>query len=402
MKSFSKIFQQTFWQVLGKIVTSISTLIILGLVARNYGEVGTGIYTLALTYLGIFYLLADFGFNAHVLQKLTGNSEQITVKWQKLLGVRLVWGLVLIVLALLLLPILPFNTPELSWAIIFGVLAITSSAVYTTANLIFQSKLRYDLSVFASIMGTVLGFGFFIYLILQKYPPQSLMLAHMFSWLIIATTSLFFLKKFLSRITPLFDLDYVKDLFKQSWPIALTLTLNVIYFRIDSFLLAYFKTVSDVGIYNIAYSVFQSALVLPSFIMNAYYPLMIKSLTEARKVALALLVLALLGVGATIFLAPLIIDLLTGQGFKGSEDCLKILSLGYPAFFLSALLMWIFVTKGWYKRMLVIYTLGLFFNLGLNLTLIPSYSYIGASWATVISEYFILLLQVVFLVFRRP
>lgn len=77
MKSLVKIFQQTFWQILGKIVTSFSTFIILGLVARNYGKEGTGIFTLVLTYLSIFYILADFGFNAHVLRECKVQSAKL-------------------------------------------------------------------------------------------------------------------------------------------------------------------------------------------------------------------------------------------------------------------------------------------------------------------------------------
>ena len=68
MKILAKITSQTLWQILGKVVTTLSTFIILGLVARNYGEEGTGVFTLALTYLAIFYIFADFGFNAHVLK----------------------------------------------------------------------------------------------------------------------------------------------------------------------------------------------------------------------------------------------------------------------------------------------------------------------------------------------
>lgn len=78
MNHFSKIFKQTSWQILGKVVTSVSTFVILGMVARNYGKEGTGVFTLALTYLAVFYVLSDFGFNAHVLKKFTIYNLQFT------------------------------------------------------------------------------------------------------------------------------------------------------------------------------------------------------------------------------------------------------------------------------------------------------------------------------------
>lgn len=386
MQKLVKISQQTLWQIVGKIVTALSTFIILGVVARNYGEAGTGVFTLALTYLAMFYLLADFGFNAHELKK-------DKIQWQKLLGTRVIWSAVLVSLAVGLLPSLPFGTAIFNQAVLFGSLAIIPAAVFITCNLFFQSKLRYDLSVLASSLGTLISLGFFIFLASSHYPIQNLLFAHLFGWIIIASTAFWLVK---GRL-PIFDKRYTINLFKASWPIAATLALNVVYFRADTFMIAYFRSSSEVGIYNVAYSVFQSALVLPTFIMNAYYPMMLRSLNGIKLVGFVLFGMACLGTLVTFFLSPFVILLLTGGGFAGSTRSLQILSLGFPAYFLSSLLMWLLVFRGKYKSMLLVYLLGLIINLGLNFTFIPSYSFYAASWITVISEYLILSLQAIIL-----
>lgn len=396
-----KIFQQTFWQILGKVVTTLSTFIILGLVARNYGEQGTGVFTLALTYLAIFYLFGDFGFNAHVLRKFKVQNAKLKAEWRKLLGTRMIWSGFLVILAVGLLPFWPFSTPEFTKAVIFGSLAIIGSGVFVTCNLIFQSKLRYDLSVFASSLGIVISLAVFVVLAVSKYSIPFMLLAHLAGWVVITILALVLARKFLPSISPIFDMQYAGRLFKDSWPIAATLALNVVYFRVDSFMIAYFKSVSDVGIYNVAYSVFQSALVLPTFIMNAYYPMLLKSFHGANRMLLGLLGLSLLGTFTALIFASTIIQILTGGGFVGSTQSLQILSLGFPAYFLSALFMWILIARGKYKSMFLLYTSGLIFNLILNFIYIPQYSFIAASWITVISEYFILGMQVVVLVFKR-
>lgn len=396
MKSLVKISQQTFWQILGKVVTSLSTFIILGLVARNYGEAGTGVFTLALTYLAMFYLLSDFGFNAHVLKKVQSLKFKVqSEEFRKLLGTRLIWSAVLVVFAIGLIPFWPFTNPQFSQAVLFGSLAIVGSAIFVTCNLIFQSRLRYDLSVLASSLGTIVGLGVFVYLVLSKYPVPILLLAHLLGWLVIAAVATLLLGKIVQTVSPIFDKRYTVNLFKHSWPIGATLLLNVVYFRADAFLVAFYKGLSDAGIYNVAYSVFQLALVLPAFIMNAYYPLMLKSLKGIRLIGLGLFLLASLGTVLTFILSPFITHLLTGGGFGGASQSLQILSLGFPAYFLSALLMWVLVVRGKYKTLLVIYALGLLFNLVLNLFFIPQYSFYGAAAVTVISEYLILLLLLV-------
>lgn len=411
MQSLVKIFQQTFWQILGKAITSISTFIILGLVARNYGAGGTGVFTLALTYLAMFYLLADFGFNAYVLRKVTGDPSETrlaeggrlqgTDEWNKLLGTRLIWSMLLVGVAVGLLPFWPFSTPVFIKAVLFGGFAIVASSVFVTCNLIFQGKLRYDLSVLASGLGTVAGLIVFVFLSANGFSIQFLLITHLISWIVIAGVALLLVRKFFQQIFPIFDLAYAKDLFKKSWPIAATLSLNVLYFRADSFMIAYFKPMSDVGIYNVAYSVFQSALVLPTFIMNAYYPMLLKSFNGVSRILLGLLGLSLTGTFTILIFAPNIINILTGGGFTGSTQSLRILSLGFPAYFLSSLFMWILIAKGRYKSMVLLYMSGLIFNLILNFIYIPRYSFLAASWITVISEYFILGIQVVVLVLKR-
>jgi len=398
---FSKIFQQTSWQVLGKIITSLSTFIILGLVARNYGKEGTGIFTLALTYLSMFYILADFGFNAHVLRRVESLESRVKGEWNKLLGTRILWSVLLVVLAVGMLPFWPFSTELFTKAVLFGGLTIIASSVFTTANLIFQSKLRYDLSVLSSGFGTLVGLAVFVLLSVSESPIPFLVLAHFISWIFIALAAVFLIRKLILNVIPIFDMRYTLNLFKDSWPIAATLALNVIYFRADAFMIAYFKSMADAGVYNVAYSVFQSALVLPTFIMNSYYPMMLKTFKGVKFVVTGLLVLSFFGPLATIFLAPGIIQILTGGNFGGSVTSLQILSLGFPAFFVSSLLMWILVATGRYKSMFLIYTSGLILNLILNFVYIPKYSYIGASWTTVISEYFILGMQVVVLLFVK-
>lgn len=401
MSQTIKIFQQTSWQILGKVVTSLSTFIILGLVARNYGTGGTGVFTLALTYLSIFYILADFGFNAHVLKKVQSSEFVVRSEWRKLLGTRIVWSGLLVIVAVGLLPFWPFSTPVFMEAVIFGSLAIVASSVFVTCNLIFQGKLRYDLSVMASGLGTVVGLAVFVAVSTQKFSVSFLLFAHLTGWIAIVIIALLLVKKFFRQIFPTFNLTYSKNLFRKTWPIAATLSLNVLYFRADSFIIAYFKPISDVGVYNVAYSVFQSALVLPTFIMNAYYPLMLKTFHGIKWMLLGLLGLSLFATAATLFFAPVVIQILTGGGFTGSTSSLQILSLGFPAYFVSALLMWILVATGRYKSMLLLYTLGLILNLILNYIFIPTYSFIAASWITVISEYFILGMQVVVLMLER-
>ncbi|MDP3733449.1 MAG: oligosaccharide flippase family protein, partial [Candidatus Daviesbacteria bacterium] len=234
----------------------------------------------------------------------------------------------------------------------------------------------------------------------QGAPVYVMVLGYVLAWGIHASGTLLFVLKFAKNTLPVFDFKYIFKLFKEVLPLSATLILNVLYFRADSFILAYFKNPAEVGVYNLAYQVFQSILVLPTFIMNSYYPMMLQARKISKIAPLILLFLSFSILLTTYYLSPFIIKLITGSGFVGSVESLRILSFGFPAYFLSALLMWVMVAKKMYKKLLIVYGLGLIVNIAANLYFIPLYGYVAASWITGISEYLILAMQAVIL-FKR-
>lgn len=396
MEIIKKIITQTSWQIVGKIATSLSTLIVLGLIARNYGTEGVGVYTLILTVLAILYLIADFGLNAEIVPKLLKDKNY---QWNKLLGLRLIISLMAVFIGLIVA--FAYPSPKLVFRIglLFGVISVFFSAIFISANAIFQAKIKYQYSVLTTTLGSLVFFLIAILLLKFNIPIPYLILANVFGWVVTGILSIFLASKYFS-IKPQIDWSFSKKLIINSWPISLTLFLNILYFRIDVFLLTYFKGLSDVGIYNLAYQIFQNALVIPTFLMNSYYPLMLKTyffnkvefLHQLSRASLLLLIISILGLAFVFISSNSLISVLTGGGFSGSATSLKILSLSFPAYFLSALFMWVYITLKKYKALLLIYLTGLIVNIILNLLFIPQYSYLAASLITGISEYLILAL----------
>ncbi len=400
METVRKVFTQTTWQLVGKAVTSLSTIIILGFVTREYGAFGTGVFTLALTYLSFFFFASDFGLNAHILPELgTGKAGHV---WQKLLGFRLMLALLLVLVALVVISFWPGQSGLFKQAASIGVLAIFGSAVFVTTNAIFQAKLRYDLSIICSSISAVVGLVLTVYLALNSAPLPYLVLVSVFSWAICATLALVLVHRFVGNIAPDFDLGFSRKLVSEAWPISAALILNTVYFRADAFILSLTHSFTEVGVYNLAYQVFQNALVLPTFIMNGFYPVMLRQFSEDQakfKQSLFkgmgfMVAIAVAGIAATFLLSPFIVNLISGgRGFSGSITSLNILSLGFPAYFASSLMMWTLIVLKKYKSLVLIYLAGLIFNVAANIIYIPAYSYIAASWVTGISEYLILILQ---------
>ncbi len=399
MQKIIKIFQQTFWQAFFKVVTTSGGFVILGIVSRSYGEEGVGSFTLALTYLAFFYVLADFGFNGYILRRLQGTGYSVQNEWRKLLGVRILWGIFLTILAATLPLIFTPGLVDFKLAVLVGALTIFLNSLFFTAQALIQVNLKYEYSTWPVFLSAPAGVLLIFYLSSARAPVYLLTAGYVLSWLVYTGLLLALVRRIIKQLSPIFSKKYLVVLFQGSFPLAATIFLNVIYFRADAFILSFFKGSAEVGVYNLAYQVFQSILVLPTFMMNSYYPMMLKSGKTSKIAPLGLLILSLAILLTTYYLSPLIIKLITSTGFAGSVTSLQILSFGFPAYFLSALLMWIMVAKKMYKKLLIVYVLGLIVNIAANLYFIPQYGYIAASWITGLSEYLILGMQVVVLLF---
>lgn len=401
MEIIKKIIHQLSWQMGAKFITAFSTIILLSIITRSFGEDGTGTYTLALTYLAFFYLAADLGLNGFYLSNYKDDPDLPN----KLFNFRLWWSVILLVVSALILPSLPFSTTPFIFTVLLGGLSIVLNGIFNSTNLVFQHHLAYSKSSIAAALGSLASLLVAFALLQIQADVYFFALAPLFGWLVTTFICWILVKKFYRFRLMKPDLLFPVETLRVAWPVAATLVINTLYFRIDTFILSYTQSIATVGAYNLAYQIFQNILVIPAFIMNGYYPLMLRSMNEGSsffKLHLKNAVLMMAGLGILGFIgiylfSPWLIFLLTGGGFQGSVITLNILAISLPAFFLSALLMWIMMAKKLYKPLLGVYVLAFFVNFLANWYLIPLYSFIAASWVTVGSEYLILIMQVLML-----
>ena len=122
-----------------------------------------------------------------------------------------------------------------------------------------------------------------------------------------------------------------------------------------------------------------------------------KKLMETIKYS-GLFLFAVSVVGAVVgyLLAPWMIGVVAGPEFVESVQALRLLLLGLPIFYLSALFLWLLITLGKQRQIPLIYAVGAVVNVVLNLILIPRYSFHASAVITWTSELLILILLVFF------
>lgn len=385
-------------QLVGKAISAVSTLIVTVIVARHLGAGGYGDFVKITTYLAFFYLIADFGINAIYLQHADEPQS-----WYALITIRTLGSVLLIMVSLAILAFLPSGVNQgYTMAVRVGILlyspTILLQAWITTANAVFQKKLRYDLATWAIFFGSVVMVGLMwgLFYVGRMGNVMSAIIALLAGTFVTSLLSFWFAFAHEPNTPWAVTGPGIRRLLLPSLPLGITLLFNLVYFRADSVIITLTRPTSEVGVYGLAYKVFEVILVFPTFFMNAVYPLLLtKTRDQFQKIATTsflFLLTASFFVAAILWLgAPLIIFI--KSDFLASVGALRTLSLGLPFFFVTSVTMWMLIAMKKQVVLALIYGFSMFMNIAGNIVFIPTYGYMAAAWMTVAGEALILLLS---------
>lgn len=404
------IIKNTSAQFVGRVISSLATLVLTLVLARIFGSVGYGEFVKITTFISFFYLIADFGFNAIYIQRSSSKTlDDISrdTQWSILLTIRVSVSVLLSVIAFLIISLIPESTTSgYSRMVHIGIILLLPTIVFqaliTTANAVFQKILRYEWSAFSVIIGSLVSLSTILYL----YSGDSHTLVAFSTLPLLASAattvlvSFFFIKGKIQHMRLTHSLSTCLPFIGATLPLGLTLLFNVIYFHVDSVVLAFSRPTAEVGIYGLAYKVFELLLVIPTFFMNSMYPLFVNATRDMRretgdefiqlikKSAIVLLLVSCLLSLVTYVAAPLFVYIKPEFGL--SIAALRVLSVGLPFFFLSSLTMWVLIARKKQWSLVSIYGISMAANIALNILFVPQFGYMAAAWITIASEAFVL------------
>jgi O-antigen/teichoic acid export membrane protein len=205
------------------------------------------------------------------------------------------------------------------------------------------------------------------------------------------------------RITQLrwqFEPAFLLTQLRKSLPFAATFILTTIYFKADVPILQQFRSFQEVGWYQFAYKPFEALLFIPTTMLNVVFPLLgvyHRDSPDRFRLTLNRFYKALIALGwpitvGTVLLAPGINALFDrSDRFAPAAPALAILGAG---------IFLMFITNAFIGALNASDRQGLFTwaalaslvaNVGLNLVLIPRFGYLGAAWATNLTELVLLI-----------
>lgn len=406
-----KIASNTIFQIVGKLISMTITMVAVVIITRAYGREGYGSFSLMQSWPALFFVIVDFGINAVAARELSKDWSKANKYFGNILMIRFVFSLFVIFFLSIGLNFFSYSF-ELKKGITLGLFLLLTQSLYTTTNIFFQVKLKYDYSTLAYTLGYLIIFGLVIIFSVLKINVMWVNFSYVVGGAITFIISLFLVKKLGVSPNFSFDRELWKFLFTSSLPIGIMFIFSQMSFKEDALMLSLLKlpksyglnNTESVAVYSLPYKVFEVLLVVPTFFMNSVYPILVNHMVEGKEKlkktftrVIYFLVFSGLFVGLLGFIfSPLAMRFLGGNEFDQSIGVLKILSAGLFIFYLTSPISWLIVTLGYQKYLPWIYFASFSFNMISNFIFIPKYSFYGASWITVVSELLVLVLLVIF------
>jgi O-antigen/teichoic acid export membrane protein len=407
MKTYLQIGANTISQFLGRIVSASTTILVTLLITRNLSKEVWGDFVTVTSFIALFSLIADFGLNGYVLKIFMNDKESVEKNFKDILGLRVVLSLFAIFIGLAVLAFVPHSF-AVKTGVIVGMLMVLFQGLFSTAAIVFQYKLRYDLHATADILGSLIILLLVFLASLANSPLIVIVAIFVFGSFVKAVIGLFLARSLVNFNGISFDFVSFRKLIIASLPLGLMIVFAQFNNNIDKQIISLTDPKSlgvasavAVGIYGLAYRIFDFSASLPTYIVNSSYPILLSKLKDKKyelfRFARQLLIIlvAIGGVFAIVgwLLAPVGLSLFGSY----SEAVLptRILLLGLPIFFATSLLVWLVVSLNKEVVLPFIFGFAALFNLSLNLFLIPRFGYNSAAWVTILTEFIILVLLLV-------
>ncbi|ODR81951.1 polysaccharide biosynthesis protein [Haladaptatus sp. W1] len=184
---------------------------------------------------------------------------------------------------------------------------------------------------------------------------------------------------------------HTRELLTYSAPLIVTMVLSILLTRMDTLMLAQFRTSNEVGVYNAAYPLANSLLMVISSFGYLYLPLTSRLDAEGeREEVTSIYRITTKWIYVLTFPAFLVftvfpddvLSLFFGSGYTGGGIVLALLSVGFFTSAAAGRNRTTLAALGHTKAILGVDILTLALNFAVNLLLIPTYGMVGAAVAS--------------------
>ncbi|TMB47425.1 MAG: flippase [Chloroflexi bacterium] len=371
-------------KVVARLVALVTVLYIINyLPADRYGS-----FTTLVNFSAIVSVFLDLGFNTLFVREGARRHSEIQRYLRNVMSLRLLMSVVsffLLAALLLLFGLQSLLVPG------FLLMVVTSYSTLLRNGLYAVQQLGYE--AIAVVLESVVLLGLVFYgvkthqgvaFFVWAYAAQYAFSCVYFSIVLAA--------KRIALIGWRFETPLLREWFWKGLPFALTFVLTILYFRIDQPIVYALRPHVEAGWYGAAYKPFEALLFIPMTFLSVVFPVLSiyhrERPTELLD-ALNRFYKALLLIGWPISVGMFVLAHSLNHVLRlypQSEPAFQILALALAAAFVNNAFIGALNASDHQASFTWVAGWSLVANLALNFALIPAYGYVGAAWATVLTE----------------
>lgn len=190
-----------------------------------------------------------------------------------------------------------------------------------------------------------------------------------------------------------FDRYVWRNLFAETLPFAIAVSIGAIYFYVTVILMSLIATANQTGIFATSFRVTQVALAIPGLLLTAIFPLMSRARPDQESslgemLSKVFMVAVVCGVWMSLAMAlgaSFIIHVIAGSQGQAAISVLRIQGLVFTGSFISTASAFGFLSLRRYRLMMIASSSVLAINILLGLVLIPALGARGGAWSDVLT-----------------
>jgi O-antigen/teichoic acid export membrane protein len=396
------------------------------LYVRLLGPVGTGEWYFVVAIYGFFEIISRYGLGTLLTRDVAADKHQSSRYLTNVLGLRtLLWAISLPLMGLVVAgywtvgeiwPNLQAINAQEVQALLLLALAMLFANYADALSSMFMAfeKMEYPAGLTNAVALLKVALGAAVLLLGWGYVGLAAvaLLVNMLQviWLYALLRSTLFKPQWQ------WDWPLQRWMVTVSGPLMINHLLATIFWRIDIWILRPIAGAAAVGLYSIGLKYLDGLNIIPSMFTMAIFPLMSRfarnergSLLRAYGISLRLLTILSLPLAmAVTFLATPLVFIVGGAQYLnipgefhlfgqtipyigGADLAFQVIIWSIPIGFVNSITQYVLIAVNQQHTLTRAFVLGVIFNVVGNMLLIPSFGYVGAATATILSEFSLLI-----------
>ncbi len=386
------VLKNTGAQIAGHLLITAGKYSAYVIIFRYLGSARFGEYSLLLSLLAYGEIILDFGLTDLFVRDLSRTPEQKRELLAVMTEIKFVQAAVAYGLLVLLLVALRYDSRILAAGMLAGAEFLFMGGVLVYKGL-FRAALAMERAAVAEVISTVSMVVLFLASLKMGLGIVGLMAALVLSRLIFLAGCMYWGRDLVEPFALRWNKGIMWEYFINALPVGLAMVMVGIYQSVDLLMLSKMASWKDVGLYAAAYRFVLPLVMVPAALMAALYPLLCSYWERDMEKFCRMFdqgIQSVVVIGGAIF-CVLTVAAEFFMGIFGPEaveasGALRMLAYAIAAMSISVVIgpMFIVIQRQWLAFLVGL--CGAVVNATLNVFLIPRYGYMGAAFATFMTE----------------